>query len=312
MTTLARRLILLAIGLLSGLCAWPVAELILFLQAGFPSYLVFSAFLGAVTGALMGAFFGTAEGITSRVKSRIPAGVLLGAIVGCVGGGLGLLAGQAVLWLIGTLAMQSYANFQRVVLPFSHAIGWAVLGVFVGAGEGVRAGSLKKIGIGILGGVAGGLLGGFVLEYGRLLLSHVGISRLLGFAVLGLAIGGFYGLIERGMSFGIFRILTGALKGKEFLLNQRRMRLGRSPRNEIALPSYEDLADRQAQVRIRKGEVVLVNLEPRLPILVNEQKIAESTVPRGGESTGNRGAERRLKFGDVIRIGSARIFYKYE
>jgi hypothetical protein len=304
MTALARRLILLAIGLLAGMCAWPVAELILFSQAGFPSYLVFSAFLGAVTGALMGAFFGTAEGITSRVKSRIPAGVLLGAFVGCMGGGIGLLAGQAALWLIGTLVMQSYASFQRVVLPLSHAIGWAVLGVFVGAGEGVRAGSWKKIGIGILGGLIGGLLGGFVLEYGRLLLPRVGISRLIGFAVLGLAIGGFYGLIERGMSFGIFRVLTGGLKGKEFLLNQRRMRLGRSPRNEIALPSYEDLADRQAQVRIRKGEVVLVNLEPRLPILVNEQKIEESAE--------GSGVEKRLKLGDVIRMGSARIYYKYE
>lgn len=113
---------------------------------------------------------------------------------------------------------------------------------------------------------------------------------------LGLAIGGFYGLIERGMSFGIFRVLTGALKGKEFLLNQRRMRLGRSPRNEIALASYEDLADRQAQVRVHKGEVVMVNLEPRLPMQVNEQKFQE----------------RRLKYGDVIRMGSVRIFYKYE
>jgi hypothetical protein len=281
-----------------------MAELILFLQSGFPSYLVFSAFLGAVTGALMGAFFGTAEGITSRVKSRIPAGALLGALVGCIGGGIGLLAGQAALWLIGTLVMQSYANFQLVVLPLSHAIGWAVLGVFVGAGEGVRAGSWKKIWVGILGGLAGGLVGGFILEYSRLAFPRMGFSRLFGFAILGLAIGGFYGVIERGMSFGIFRVLTGGLKGKEFLLNQRRMRLGRSPRNEIALPSYEDLADRQAQIRIRKGEVVLLNLEPRLPIMVNEQKIEESA--------GSRGAERRLKLGDVIRMGSARIFYKYE
>jgi hypothetical protein len=304
MTALARRLILLALGLLAGICAWPTAEVILFLQAGFSSYLVFSAVLGAVTGAVMGAFFGTAEGITSRVRSRIPAGALLGAIVGCIGGGLGLLAGQAALWLIGNLVMQSYASFQRVVLPLSHAIGWAVLGIFVGAGEGVRAGSWKKIGIGILGGMTGGLLGGFVLEYARLVFPLPGYPRLLGFATLGLAIGGFYGLIERGMSFGILRILTGGLKGKEFLLNQRKMRLGRSPRNEIALPSYEDLADRQALVRIRKGEVVLVNLEPRVPILVNEQRL--------DESAGNRGAERPLKLGDVIRVGSARMFYKYE
>jgi len=296
MTALARRLILLAIGVLAGACAWPVAEAILSFQAAFSTYLAFSVVLGAVTGAVMGAFFGAAEGITSRVRKRIPAGMLLGALVGCIGGGLGLLAGQAALWMIGTLFMHSWLSFQRVVLPLSHAIGWAVLGVFVGAGEGVRAGSAKKIGIGMLGGLAGGLLGGFVLEYARLFLPLAAFSRLIGFATLGAAIGIFYGLIERGMSFGIFRVLTGSLKGKEFLLNQRRMRLGRSPRNEIALTSYEDLADRQAQVRIRRGDVVLVNLEPRLAILVNEQKITE----------------QRLKFGDVIRIGSARLFYKYE
>jgi hypothetical protein len=296
MTALARRLILLAIGLLAGICAWPVAEVILSFQADFPSYMAFSVVLGAVTGAVMGAFFGTAEGITSRVKSRIPWGMLLGALVGCIGGGAGLLAGQAALWMIGTLFLQSYASFQRVVLPLSHAIGWAVLGVFVGAGEGIRAGSMKKIGIGILGGLTGGLLGGFILEYARLLLPVAGVSRLIGFATLGCAIGAFYGLIEKGMSFGIFRVLTGGLKGKEFLLNQRRMRLGRSPRNEIALPSYEDLADRQAQVRVSRGEVVLVNLEPRLPILVNEEKVTE----------------KRLKLGDVIRVGSVRMFYKYE
>jgi hypothetical protein len=296
MTTLARRLILIALGFLAGVCAWPLAELILFFQAGFPSYLVFSLLLGATTGALVGAFFGAAEGITSRVKSRIPGGILLGALVGCAGGGAGLLVGQAALWLVGALVLQSYGNFQSVVLPVSHAIGWGVVGMFVGAGEGVRAGSTKKIGVGILGGLAGGLVGGFVLEYSRLLLPRMAYSRLLGLVILGLAVGVFYGLIEQGMSFGIFRILTGALKGKEFLLNQKRMRLGRSARNEIALSAYEDLADLQARVRIQKGEVTLTNLEPRLPILVNEQKIEE----------------RKLKFGDVIRIGSARIFFKYE
>ncbi len=73
MTTFARRLILLALGMLAGLPPWPAAELILF-PGRIPLVPRFSAVLGAVTGALMGAFFGAAEGITSRVKSRIPSG----------------------------------------------------------------------------------------------------------------------------------------------------------------------------------------------------------------------------------------------
>ena len=296
MTTLVRRLIILALGILAGVCVWPVAELILYFQAGFPSYLVFLALLGAAFGALMGVFFGSAEGISSRIKSRIPVGMLLGALVGCLGGAAGFLAGQAALWFIGENFMRSYGNFQWVVLPVSRAIGWAVLGVFVGAVEGIRARSAKKILVGILGGFLGGLAGGFALEYARLLFPQIAVYRLIGLVILGLAIGLFYGLIEHGMAFGIIRMLTGGLKGKEFLLNQGRMRIGRSKRNEIALPAYADLADRQAQIRIVKGEVVLTNLEPKLPMLVNEQKVQE----------------QRLKLGDVIKIGSAKIFFKYE
>jgi len=295
MTTVTSRLIVLALGFLGGIAAWPAAELILTIQGGFPSYLAFLALLGAVVGALMGAFFGAAEGITSRIKKRIPTGLLLGAVVGCVGGAVGALVGQAALWLIGGIFLLSYRDMQWVVLPVSRAIGWGVLGVFVGAGEGVRALSPKKIAVGVLGGFLGGIVGGFALEYSRLLLPGFAFFRLVGLVILGLAIGFFYGLIEQGMSFGVLRILAGELKGKEFLLTEKRVRIGRSPRNEIALPSYDDLADLQADIRVRKGEPVITNLDQRVAMLVNEEKVPE----------------RRLKLGDVIKIGSARIFYKY-
>jgi hypothetical protein len=297
MTTLVRRLIILALGLLAGVGIWPLTELVLYFQAGFPSYLVFLALLGAVVGAVLGAFFGAAEGITSRIKARIPNGMYLGAIVGLVGGALGALAGQAALWLIGGLFLRSYSNFQLVVLPISRAIGWAVLGMFVGVVEGIRALSLKKITVGVLGGLVGGLVGGFALEYSRLLLPQLVFSRLIGLVILGLAIALFYSLIEQGMAFGVLRILTGELKGKEFLLNQGCMRIGRSRGAEIALPSYGDLADLQAQIRTKKGEPILTNLQPKLAVLVNEQKLQD---------------EKKLKLGDVIQIGSAKIFYKYE
>jgi len=296
MSTLARKLILAALGLLAGAAVWPAAELVLYFQPRFASYLPFLAVLGALTGLLLGAVFGAAEGITSRIKSRIPAGMLLGALVGLAGGAVGLLAGQAALWLFGEAAMRSYRSFRTVVLPVSRAIGWAVLGLFVGVGEGVRAASLKKAGVGALGGLVGGLAGGFALEYAALFLPKLAFPRLLGFLILGLAIGVFYGLVERGLSYGVLRLLAGPLKGKEFLLNQRRLAIGRARSNQIALPGYEGLSDRQAQIRIRRGEVSLVNLEPRLPVLVNERKVEET----------------RLKYGDVLAIGQAKLFFKYE
>jgi hypothetical protein len=296
MNTSIRRLILACLGILGGLAAWPLTELIVAGQARFPSYLLFVAVLGAAVGALIGAFFGSAAGIFARVKSRALAGMLLGALVGAVGGVAGLLLGQAALFLIGSAFMRSVRSFQRVVLPVSRAIGWAFLGVFVGLGEGLRSGSLKKTGIGIVGGLIGGLIGGFALEYSRLFLPQQVPSRLIGLVVLGLAIGLFYGIIERGMSFGVLRILNGKLKGKEFLLNQNRVRIGSSKRNEITLGQYENLGERQAQIRVRRGEAVLTNLEPKFQISVNDRPVKE----------------HRLKYEDVLKIGSAKLFYKYE
>ena len=138
----------------------------------------------------------------------------LGALVGCVGGAFGALVGQAALWLFGGIFFLSYRNLQWVGLPVSRAIGWAVLGIFVGAAEGVRALSPKKIAVGVLGGLLGGMVGGFALEYSRLLLPGFALFRLLGLVILGLAIGFFYGLIEQGMSFGVLRILTGSSRAR--------------------------------------------------------------------------------------------------
>lgn len=296
MTTWVRRLILLILGMLGGAAAWPLTELIVAGQARFPSYLVFIAVLGGAVGLLMGAFFAAAAGLFARIKARILSGMLLGALIGLIGGVVGLLAGQAVLFLLGGVFLRSYRSFQQVLLPVSRAVGWACLGVFVGMAEGFRAGSPKKIAIGFLGGLIGGLVGGFALEYSRLFLPEQVPSRLIGLMVLGLAIGVFYGLVERGMSFGVLRILNGRMKGKEFILNENRIRIGGSKRNEITLVPYEKLADRQAEIRIRRGEAVLTNLEPKYPVLVNDRPIQE----------------QRLKYEDVLKIGSAKLFYRYE
>lgn len=296
MSTFVRRLIILCTALLGGLAAWPFTELLIRGQGRFPSYGVFIAALGAVAGAALGAFFGAAEGITARVRRRIPVGMLVGAAVGCLGGAAGFLAGQAAQWFVGELVLRSYHSFQWVVLPVSRAVGWTLLGAFVGMGEGLRALSPKKVLVGALGGLIGGLLGGLALEYSRLLLPRFAWYRLAGLLVLGAAIGLAYGLIERGLSAGVLRVLTGRLKGKEFSVNQNRLRIGAGPRNAIDLSGYEGVSDRHVLVRVRRGQAQLVNLEPRLPVLVNDRPAQEQA----------------LKYEDVVRIGSARLFYRYE
>jgi len=296
MSTGVRRVILLCLGILGGLAAWPLTELIVAAQARFPSYLMFVGVLGAAVGMLMGGFFGCGAGIFARDRSRTLAGALVGAVAGLAGGIIGLLTGQAALFVTGGFLLDSQRSFRTFGLPVARAVGWAFLGVFIGAAEGLRAGSGKKLGIGLIGGLIGGLVGGLALEYSRLYLPEALPSRLIGLLVLGLAIGLFYGIIERSMAFGTLRVLNGRLKGKEFLLNEGRIRIGRSRRNQVSLAPYEQMADRQVQIRFRRGEALLVNLEPKYPVLVNDRPVTE----------------HRLKYEDVLKIGTAKLFYRYE
>ena len=55
-------------GILGGVAAWPLTELIVEAQARFPSYLLFVGALGGAVGLLMGAFFGSAAGSVPKMK----------------------------------------------------------------------------------------------------------------------------------------------------------------------------------------------------------------------------------------------------
>ena len=79
MSTLARRLIILALGLLAGLCAWPVVEVVLRTQGSFASYRLFLPVLGAVAGPVIRAFLtsnGTARSVVPDMKSSRSGGAM--------------------------------------------------------------------------------------------------------------------------------------------------------------------------------------------------------------------------------------------
>lgn len=296
MSTLTRRIIICTLGVLAGIAAWPLIETLLAYQLFFPSYLLFSIATGAVFGLVLGAFFGSGEGIIVSVPGRILKGALTGALTGLAGGVVGFLVGQAVLFLMGNYVFRSAGDINTFALTIARSVGWAVLGLFVGMSEGIRARSGKKLLVGVLGGLIGGFLGGAILEYARLLFPTIGFARLIGLSFFGLLIGLFYGIIERKLSYGVLRLLTGRMKGKEYILGQQKMRIGVSQRNEIAIPGYREVEDLQAVLRIKGEDVILERTETGAPVYVNDQPIERHV----------------LKYEDVIKIGSAKFFYRYE
>ncbi len=295
MSSTIRRLIYVLMGIFAGLAAWPAMELMIELQGAFPSYLLFSVASGALFGLLFGAFFGSVDGIIAANRRRLLLGVGMGAVIGGLGGGLGFVLGQGVLFFLGESFFRSGADFARFGRPLARAVSWAVLGGFVGLGEGVRARSGLKAGMGVTGGIVGGVLGGAALEYAGFLLPDY-LSRPMGLMLLGLLIALFYVLVEGALAYGRLRLLNGLYKGKEFILNERRITIGAASGSDIYLPEYNRVGSSHATVREEKGELLLIPGEGE------KVKINDVEVPSEGS--------KPLKFEDVIQVGSAKLLYQ--
>ncbi len=294
--SLALRIIFFGIiGIFAGMIAWPFAELILFYQPSFTSLLIFNIALGIAVGVCMGGSFGMSEGILSSTKAKVKTGLLTGIIIGAVGGVFGFIAGQAALLFIGTHAFNSTGRYNQYGIPLSRAVGWALFGLFVGIGEGLRGRSGAKVRNGIIGGFIGGFIGGLVVEYARIYSPMSHFARLGGLIVLGGSIGLFYGLIENRLADGSLRLLGGSMGGREFLLSQKTIHIGESDKTEVTLSGYKNVADYHVEIKREKNNFTIVDTGTKRGTFVNDKKIEET----------------RLQNGDVIRVGDAQFqFFK--
>jgi hypothetical protein len=279
------------IGMISGMLAWPCAELVLYVQSSFPTLLLFNAALGLTIGLFMGGCFGTAEGIIARSREKAMKGVCTGLVLGAAGGLAGFIAGQAALLFIGTTFFFSTKNYEQIGFPLSRAIGWAVFGIFVGTTEGIRSGSSSKVRNGVIGGFIGGILGGLGVEYIRYLSPAGPYARLVGFFTLGFMIGIFCGFIENRLTRASLLLLNGKNRGREYLLTQKTTRVGESDKTEVELHGYGGVAPVHAMIRKEGGGYTLTDAGAKKGIWVNDSKTGEM----------------KLKDGDVLRVGDAQF-----
>jgi pSer/pThr/pTyr-binding forkhead associated (FHA) protein len=147
---------------------------------------------------------------------------------------------------------------------------------------------------GVVGGCIGGLLGGLFFEYMRIFKPGGLYTRLVGLVLLGFFIGLFYGFIENRLTRASLVLLNGRFRGREFPLTQRFTRIGGSPKTEVGLPGYKNVADVHVEVTREKGEYVLTDAGSKTGAFVNEEK-TEKTV---------------LREGDVIRVGDAQFQFR--
>lgn len=243
---------------------------------------------------LMSLGFGTAESIVERTWGRI----FLRGLASC---GLGLVLGflfSFIANVVYNLMLNIVAEFgvRNISSPLcwiSRSIGWAVFGMAGGLVFGIVSKSGKKTLYGMLGGVIGAAIGGLLFDPICMLVGGAEASRAIGMSILGASTGIAIGLVESALKDRWLYVSSGPLAGKQFVLYQDLVTIGRSQANVIYLFKDPAILEQHATIEHRAGRSLLTAYGP---MVVSGQPLQSRM-------------QRAISSGDVIQIGRYTFTY---
>ena len=252
----------------------------------------------AIIGGLIGLAIGAVDGLICRLMRRALLAGTVGLLVGFVGGFFSTIIAGLTYSLIHNLAMkQMEAGGPGNLSPLGFGLqmigrsfAWMLAGMAMGLGQGIALRSKRLVLYGFLGGIAGGLLGGLLFDPIDMLLlgpnkPSAFWSRLVGFTVVGLCVGGLIGVVELLARDAWLRMLEGPLSGKEFLIFKDRVNVGCSPRSDIYLFNDPLVAGTHATIRTVGDQYEIENLTELNPALINGRRVERARLRHGDQIT---------------------------
>lgn len=265
----------------------------------------------AITSAMVGLFVASTIGMLDALLNAvgfqrvIRTGVCL--IVGMFGGLVGGAIGQAL-----------YGPFEN---PAFRVLGWAIVGIAIGASIGVfdvqRAVLTKqplgqarrKMINGMIGGTVGGVLGGVMFEFVRQgiptvasLVKEIDRSamlapRAIGLVILGVCIGLLIGTAQVMLKEAWVKVEAGFKAGREMMLSKPETTAGRGEGNDIGLFGDNGVDKQHCKIVLQGGRYVLVEVgSPSGGTFVNGERISGPTPLRSGDLIGL--GKSALRFGE--------------
>lgn len=253
-------------------------------------------FMFSLVAGFIGLAIGAVDGIICRVFKRALIGGGVGLFIGVVGGFFSTIFGGLIYHPLTTLALKqstdsmTFSTFGFLIQIIARTLAWGVLGMATGLGYGVSLRSKRLVLYGFIGGVIGGLLGGMFFDPIDLLIlggekMNAYLSRLIGIAFIGAAVGAAIGIVELLSREAWLRMTQGPLTGKEFILFKDIMRIGSSPRNEIYLFNDPQVKDLHARLLAVGDEYEIESQDMMHPALVNERPVKLARLRSGDQIT---------------------------
>lgn len=254
---------------------------------------------------MIGLFIGAADGLVCRLPRRALLCGFVGLLVGFVGGFVCSLIANIVYSPLSELAMrqsgrgENLSAFGFVIQVIGRSFAWCLAGMAMGLGQGIALRSKRLLLYGFLGGVVGGLLGGLLFDPIDMIVlgpdkPSAHWSRLIGFSVIGLSVGGMIGVVELLARDAWLRMTQGPLTGKEFLIFKDVINVGASPRSDIYLFNDPLVAQQHALIRALGDECEVEARQSTNPVLLNNRPITRA----------------RLRHGDNVTIGRTSFVFQ--
>lgn len=266
-------------GLAGAFLAWALCEPLFHDSGsdGIGNALIFPLMIVA-----MSVGFAAAESIVERSVQKALLRGLLGFVLGFVAGFFFYFVANIVY--AGGLALMERSGVEvdaaSPMLWFVRSIAWAVFGAAGGIVYGIVGQSWKKCLYGVLGGIVGAAVGGFLFDPISLLTGGAEASRAIGMMIFGASTGVAIGLVESALKDRWLYVSAGPLAGKQFILYKPSTRIGSDQSNDIYLFKDPSISPAHAVIELR-GSVAMLSASG--PTYVAGQP-AKQTALRSGDS----------------------------
>jgi hypothetical protein len=270
------------IGGWAAFVGWLLAELLFvrgnpepnFLLVILTTTLVGAAIAGglSIVGSLANAQW---QQMLLRVGPALLGGLIAGAVGGLIGGGFYMLlqyidANSMALRIIGRIP------------------GWIIMGMAIGAVEGVYDRSPRKLRNGLIGGAVGGFVGGLLFDpMVALMHSASGMaSRATAFVILGMCIGFLIAVVQVVLKQAWLTVTDGFRPGRQLILTEGETLMGTAERCALPFIAYGAKGVEPRHVRIVRypdGSYVVMDNNTRTGTRVNGHPLTGPALLRDGD-----------------------------
>ena len=234
-----------------------------------------TAMWSAVIALFIGLFLGIGEGVYYGSTEKAVKYAAIGAAVSLV---LGFISGYLAQWMYAEMLSDDPEEFAAALV---RGLGWAVMGLGIGASVGLSKPEQKRILFCSLGGLVGAFVGGFLFNYVCDIIPNDVVARGVAIVIMGALIGVGVGLLEQFAKAAWLKVIRGEFEGKEYLVFAGTTSIGNNGKNTVVLFKDKLVGPHHCDIKLEGSKYILTDCGTPMGTIVNGRRISNHILRQG-------------------------------